>query len=244
VERLRDKLILIAAADEAIRDAVGEEFSRLGCEVISAPGGFEAYELARARSVDAVLAASRLSSGEAGMLLSDVRRLNHDVPVILFGAAEGTMSQTEAFHRGFAAYFPHATPVAALAAAAARSLEFVEERKKKKVERVTVAASGELTFGDPPTTTTVNAPVLNLSRGGMFLSLERGFPPLHCTVTFLLTFPPEVAHPEIKGRAFVRWVRERPASGHLAGIGLEFTELNPEAQVFIDRYVDRLSTRR
>jgi CheY-like chemotaxis protein len=234
---LRSKIILVAAADVGSREAVAEEFRGHGCVVHPVTGGIEAYELARERHVDAVLTACRLTSGDPALLLSDVRRLNHDIPVILFGAAGESLTQSEAIHRGFAAYFLQSFPTAPLAAAAARSLEFVDERKKKKVERVSVAAEVELSFGDPPQTVTVQAPVLNISRGGMFLSMERNFPPMHSYVNFGLTLPADANHPRIDGRAFVRWVRERPGSGHLPGVGIEFTELETEARDFLDRYV-------
>jgi CheY-like chemotaxis protein len=242
VEILRDKIILVVAADAGSRDAVSEEFRRHGCHVLPVTGGFEAYELARERHVDAVAAAGRLSSGAPTLLLSDVRRLDHDVPVLLFGGAGEELSQTEALHRGFAAYFLHAFPTAPIAEAAARSLEFVAERKKKKVERVAVAATAEIRFGEPPVEHV--APVLNLSRGGMFLSLERGLPALQSTIDFRLTIAKADGQPPIEGKALVRWVRDRAGSGHLPGIGVEFTALSPEAQEFLDAYVGRASARR
>jgi c-di-GMP-binding flagellar brake protein YcgR len=99
----------------------------------------------------------------------------------------------------------------------------------------------ELEFGEPPSR--VNAPVLNLSRGGLFFSLERGFPALHSVIEFRLTLAKIECQPTIQGRALVRWVRERPGSGHLPGVGLEFTEMSEAARAFVDSYVDRTSVR-
>jgi CheY-like chemotaxis protein len=243
MEILKDKVIVVAASDAASREAVGAEFSAHGCQVLSVSGSYEAYEIARMRHVDAVLSSCRLSSGDPRLLLSDIRRLNHDTPVILFGAAGENITQTDALHHGFAAFFQQTFPTTPLADATRRSLEFVAERKKKKVERVAVAAQVNLTFGSPPQTIEVKAPVLNLSRGGLFVSMERTFPPLHSEVKFSLTFPPEVPQPTIEGLALVRWVRERPASGHLPGVGLEYLEISPEAQAFLNSYVERASAR-
>jgi CheY-like chemotaxis protein len=243
VDILRDKIIVVAAAEALVRAALEAEFTSHGSRVLPVTGAIEAYEIARVRQVDAVLCACQLSSGEVRLLVSDIRRFNHDAPVILFGAAGEKITQTEALHFGFAAFFAETFPTAPLAEAAARNLEFVEERKKKKVERVTVAAQVDLTFGSPPQSVQLKAPVLNLSRGGMFLSMERLFPPLNAEVRFALALPPYVPHPAIEGRALVRWVRDRPATGHLPGVGLEFLEVSPEAQAFLDAYVLRVSTR-
>ncbi|MGZ3741514.1 MAG: PilZ domain-containing protein [Bdellovibrionota bacterium] len=230
----------MAAADTAVREAVSGEFQQHGSQVLAVAGGIEAYELARERHVDAVLAACRLTSGSPALLLSDVRRLNHDVPVILFGAAGENFSQTEALHRGFAAFFLTAFPTGQFAEAVVRSLEFVEDRKKKKVERVVVAAQAEIFFDSLE----LKAPVLNLSRGGMFLSLERSFPAMHSEVRFRLAFPPDVSQPPIEGKALVRWVRERPGAGHLPGVGIEFLEISDDARKFIEGYVERTSHRK
>lgn len=243
MEILRDKIIVVAAAESSVRDAVCAEFIAHGSEVLSVTGAVEAYEIARVRQVDVVLSACRLSSGEPRLLVSDIRTLSHETPVILFGEGGESITQTEALHMGFAAFFPATYPTATLAESAARNLWFVEERKKKKVERVAVAAQVDLTFGSPPQTVSIKAPVLNLSRGGMFLSMERSFPALNTKVFFTLAFPPLIAHPKIEGQALVRWVRERPASGHMSGVGLEFLQISPDAAIFLNSYVERASTR-
>lgn len=239
MEILRQKVILVATADEDARESVLLAFQRWGSQVIAVSGGIEAYELARARHVDAVVTAPHLSSGHASLLLSDMRRLHHDVPVVLFGAGGDGISSSEALHRGFTAYFPVVHPLAPVVEAVARGLQLVEERKKQKVERVTVAAAAELTFGG--SAVTVSAPVLNLSRGGFFVSLERDFPEPMTTAVFRLKLAKGESQPLIEGKALVRWVRSRPGSGHLCGVGMEFIEMNEPARQFLDAYVERLS---
>ena len=235
MEILQKKLIVVAASEPSSRDGIREEFEKAGSTVLSATGGFEAYELVRARNVDAVVVGGRLSSGSPAVLLSDVRRLSHDLPVVLFGAAGEAMTQTEALHRGFAAYFLQTFPALPILQAVARSLEFVEERKRRKVERVAVAAQAEIRLS--AASMNMKLPVLNLSRGGMFLSLERNFPPVQSEVEFSVVLLPPDSDAVIKGKALVRWVREREASGHLPGIGLEFIELDDSAKGFLDAYI-------
>src|SRR5688500_15790218 len=122
MEILRHKAILLAAADEEVSGNMAKAFTRAGSQVLSATGGFEAYEFARVRRVDAVVTCPRLSSGDPYQLLSDVRRLNYDIPVILFGDGEG-VSPTEAVHRGFAGYYRQASSIDVIVQAVARSLE-------------------------------------------------------------------------------------------------------------------------
>lgn len=241
MEILRGKLVLVVAADAAGREAVAEEFRRAGATVLALPGGTEAYETARDRAVDAVVTSTRLSNGDPTHLLFDLRRIRYDLPVVLYGSGAEEVSTNEAIHLGFSAHFRQAHPASALAEAVARSLRFVEERKKKKVERVAVAGLAELSFGEPPVK--VRAPILNLSRGGIFVSIDHGFPSLESTVAYEL-FLSDEGKPEIRGTALVRWVREHPRSGQLPGVGLEFMELPDSDLRLIESYMKQAEARR
>lgn len=240
MEILRGKSVLVVGADVASRDAVVAEFRRAGCNVLPLSGAVEAYEAARDRSVDAVVTSSRLSNGDPTRLLFDLRRINYDIPVVLFGSGDG-VSANEAIHLGFSAHFRQAHPTQALAEAVTRSLRFVEERKKKKVERVAIAGRAELCFGEPPTR--VRAPILNLSRGGIFVSIDRDFPNPSSTVAYELFLSDEET-PVVRGNAFVRWVRENPGSGQMPGVGLEFNDLPADALAAIEAHMRRADTRR
>jgi len=236
---LRNKIILVADADQLRCEAVAKEFRKAGCRVHSAGGGIEAFEIASIHRVDAVLSSTQFSNGSPFLFLTDLRRLGNDIPVILFGAAESKITQTEAMHRGFAGFFSDSSP-AALAEAAAKSLNFVEDRKQGKARRVAVVARADLTYGEPPVN--VCAAVLNLSRSGMFLSLESGFPPTNSIVEFRMTLPDDgVGEISVSGMACVRWTRERQEGGRLPGVGLEFTELSGDSRKFVDLYVSRKS---
>lgn len=241
MEILKGKVVLVVAAEAASRDSIAEEFRRVGSSVLTFTGSVEAYEAARDRNVHAVVTSSRLTNGDARSLLFDLRRIHYDTPVVLFGAGSDDISANDAIHLGFSAHFRNPYPVSALAEAVARSLRFVEERKKKKVERVAVAGQAELSFGEPPVQ--VRAPVLNLSRGGIFVSLDRGFPSLESTVAYAL-FLADEANTTIRGTAFVRWVRENPGSGQLPGVGLEFTSLPDSDLRLIESHMKRTETRR
>jgi CheY-like chemotaxis protein len=214
---------------------------KAGCQVVAMSGGIEAYEIARDRVVDGVITGSRLSSGDATQLLFDLRRLSYDIPVVLFGTGSEEITHNEAMHLGFSASFRAAFPTLALAEALARSLEFVAERKKKKVERVMIAGEAQLSFGEPPSS--LRAPILNLSRGGIFVSLDRGFPPLESSVAYEI-FLADLETPMLSGKALVRWVRENPGPGQMPGVGLEFVELPREAETMIEEHMRRASARR
>ncbi len=241
MEILRGKIVLVVSCDTESRDHIAEELHQAGCQVVAMSGGIEAYEIARDRVVDAVVAGAKLTSGNPTQLLFDLRRLSYDIPIVLFGTGDEEISHNEAIHLGFSASFRQATPAALLAEALARSLQFVEDRKKKKVERVTVAGQAELSFGEPPAV--VRAPILNLSRGGIFVSIDRGFPSLESPVAYELFLSDEQT-PTLTGQALVRWVRENPRPGQMPGIGLEFQDLPREAEVLIEAHMRRASARR
>lgn len=236
MEILRNKVIVVAAAESSAREPLAEEFRKNGSEVLVFDGGYDACEYVRARQVDALLCTPRLSTGNPAELLSDVRRLNPEIVVILFGGEGEAFSATEATHRGFSSYFLEKQPTPELMQAVVRSLAFVEERKRKKVERISVAAQVELSFGEPPAK--VNAPVLNLSRGGLFLSLDRAFPQPMSMVDFRLSLGVDR---EVSGKALVRWVRDRAGNGHFPGVGIEFTEITEEGKRLISAHVERQS---
>ena len=61
---LRNKIVIVAAADPALRDSVAEDLRGFCGQVLSVPGAIEAYELVRERPVDAVVTSARLSSGD------------------------------------------------------------------------------------------------------------------------------------------------------------------------------------
>lgn len=241
MESLRGKIVLVVSADAGCRDAVSEELHKAGAHVVAMSGGIEAYEIARDRIVDGVVTGSRLTSGDATQLLFDLRRLSYDIPVVLFGTGSEEISHNEAMHLGFSASFREAFPTLPLAEALARSLEFVAERKKKKVERVMIAGEAQLSFGEPPSF--LRAPILNLSRGGIFVSIDRGFPALETSVAYEL-FLTDQETPMLSGKALVRWVRENPRPGQMPGVGLEFLELPREAETMIEEHMRRASARR
>lgn len=239
MDYLRGKMILIADADQDSREAISAEFRRAGCEVFVCSGGIEAYEMARDKTVHALIASDHLSSGDPEQLLNDVRRLHRDIPLILFGTSKQTISQTQAINLGCAAYFRQAEPVSALVCAADRCLSFVKERHQNRTERVGVAGYARFTYGQPQIA--MSAPILNLSKGGMFLQVEKDFPPQGAMVVFQISFANEGFEPAIEGVAVIRWVRESARAGMLAGVGLEFSVLSPEAQAALKGYLIRTS---
>ncbi len=237
---LRQKTVLIAAADPRSLKSAAEEFERAGAQVLSATGGMEAFEIARNQNIDVVLTAGRLESGDPCQLLSDIKRLNLDIPVILF-ASDHEISPTEALHRGFSAHFSTTVLSRVLVDAAARCLQFVIERKKKKLERVTVSAQVEVSFGSP--SRSYQCSVLNISRGGLFFSFDGTFPREGNIIEFRLRMESSSAV-VAEGKAIVKWVRERPGAGHMAGVGVEFTELSSQSRDYIHHYLEQAGRRR
>ncbi len=241
MENLKGKKVIVVAADPASREAVAEEFRKAGSSVLSLAGSVEAYEAARDRNVDAVVTSARLSDGDSTRLLFDLRRIHYDTPVVLYGSGGEEISANEAIHLGFSAHFRQPYPTAALAEAVSRSLGFVEERKKKKVERVTVAGEAVIRFGETPKC--LRAPILNLSRGGIFISIDRDFPVLHSTVSYEIFLSGEESEP-LRGKALVRWVREFPRSGQMPGVGMEFCDLSADGLTRIEAYMRKSEARR
>lgn len=80
----------------------------------------------------------------------------------------------------------------------------------------------------------------NVSRGGAFLAVEAP-PPLGTVVEIRASLPWRLG--ELRARTRVAWRSEGGGDGQkkLAGVGLAFQELNPEARRLLDAYLKRFA---
>lgn len=77
--------------------------------------------------------------------------------------------------------------------------------------------------------------VQNVSEGGVFIATN-DFLPIGSVCEFVLTLNP--GFEKVVMRGTVRWVREvDDSSGVSSGMGLEFTDLHPDAQALMNRFI-------
>lgn len=81
--KLRDKRILVADADDAVRSAAHELLVRYGCDVETAHSGDEACLMARSFHYDAVLADIRLPDMTGYECFVELRKIHSHLPIIL-----------------------------------------------------------------------------------------------------------------------------------------------------------------
>jgi len=144
---------------------------------------------------------------------------------IVFAITNGITTVKAAFEMG--ANFVLDKPVSL--ERAARSLKAAHGlilRERRRYFRVPVSLSAEVSFGNA----SVQAPVNNISEGGLSLKLERNAP-AHGGVTIRLTLPRTSRRLELKG--------EFVAANRGSNIGVKFHNLLPEVKAQLDAWLNQ-----
>lgn len=237
----KDITILVVDDEEYLRKAIVMDFKRKGFNVLSAENGTEAYELIKANKIHLVLSDVRMPNGDGIELLDRLKELDPDVPIFMFITGFTDMSAEEAYHRGadaiFSKPFDRKSLMEAVIKAISNKLEIWSERKE---ERIRTNCIIDLQF--PSLKISMESKVLNLGRGGMFVSLKNQFPEVGQQATFSIKFN-EGSVSSIEGGGLVRWVREEFAENQLAGCGIEFQYLTEQGRKQVVEVIKSLKTK-
>jgi len=144
---------------------------------------------------------------------------------IVFAITNGITSVKAAFEMG--ANFVLDKPVSLeRAARSLRAAHGLILRERRRYFRVPVSLSAEVSFGN----TSVQAPVSNISEGGLSLKLERNAP-VNGGVTIRLTLPRMSRALELKG--------EFVSANRGANVGVKFHNLLPEVKAQLDAWLNQ-----
>jgi len=144
---------------------------------------------------------------------------------IVFAITNGITSVKAAFEMG--ANFVLDKPVSLeRAARSLRAAHGLILRERRRYFRVPVSLSAEVSFGNA----NVQAPVANISEGGLSLKLER-HAAAQGTVTIRLTLPRTARPLELKG--------EFVAANRGANVGVKFHNLAPEVRAQLDKWFNQ-----
>jgi len=215
--------LLIVDDEPDFRQALEFSFKRLGYQVFSAANGRDAFNLIQSNPIDVVISDIRMPGGDGVELLDRTKALRPDMPVVLLVTGFADLTTEEAHNKGAEALFSKPFNTKVIQEAIGRLLTSPEQRWSRLSDRVEAELKIQLQFQDMPKA--IDAQVLNLGRGGMFVSLSQGqYPNVNDPVGFGITFDGDPA--SLDGSGVVRWVRTQDVPSFPAGCGIEFTHLD------------------
>jgi CheY-like chemotaxis protein/Tfp pilus assembly protein PilZ len=218
-----DTRILLVDDEPDFRDAMAFTFKRKGYQVFTASNGKEAFEVIRDQKIDLVVSDIRMPGGDGVELLDRTRKEHHETPIVLLVSGYTDLSTEDAHDKGAEALFSKPFDLSTVMEAVQRLLTPRGERWSKAAERVDVDLTVSLTFESLPDA--IEAKVLSLGRGGMFVSLQKGqYPNVAEAAQFKIQFDGTEAS-TLEGAGIVRWVRTNGTAEFVEGVGIEFTYL-------------------
>jgi CheY-like chemotaxis protein len=222
----RGARILLVDDEPDFREVLSFLLIRKGYVVLTAKNGREALEVLHRTPVDAVISDIRMPGGDGIELLEKARQELDATPVILLVTGFSELSTEDAYHKGAEALFSKPFAPSDLEETLDRLLTPPGERWARETERAQTNLKIRLTFEH--LTEAVDAHVISMGRGGMFVSIEReSLPNVNEKTNFVIS--PESGAPALSGSGIVRWARCKPAPGLPTGCGIEFLYL-PEPE--------------
>ena len=119
---------------------------------------------------------------------------------------------------------------------------YVDRQYRAKIRMAHDDATHSCAFPDDVILLNMGATLVNISAGGCCLRLSRSDLPFAvspgCYIPFIKLLHPNLDSPPVKGR--VAWSKEEP---HHVLVGIQFTELHPEALKSIHSYTETCSSK-
>src|SRR6185437_7477193 len=188
-----------------------------GFRTFEAKNGREALEIAIENQINVILSDVRMPNGDGVELLNNIKERYPELPVVMFVTGFADMSLEDAYDLGADAVFSKPFDRKALFATVLRAVSAKDEIwSPRHHERVDT----ELGIRLAAPTFDIQAQIVNIGRGGMFVSMSAPLPQIGDVVTFHI--PGAIA---TEGKGVVRWVRSQSTASLPAGCGVEFFEL-------------------
>lgn len=223
MKRLQNKLLLVVDDEPDIREILKEELEELGAEVIEASCGNEAIEILKNRRFDAVLTDANMPNGNGLQLIKHIRSVHTSLPIAVVITGHSEFSDIEAYAAGASAVFGKPIIMNEVVSRLEMQLLPPESRWSRKSERI--KSEFEVLVHLDDLQSSVEARVLDIGNGGMFVHLASDLPAAGKPVTFTIIFKKESPFKSIQGKGIIRWTRANGTPLLKSGFGLEFTEV-------------------
>jgi CheY-like chemotaxis protein len=232
--------VLVVDDEKLLCTAIANDFKRKGYKILCANNGHDAFELVKTQSVDLIISDVRMPGGDGIELLNNVKNFNYELPVVMFITGFADMTLEQAYNMGADAVFAKPFNRKALMDAAGNALTPKDQKWVSRNERVEVDMKIELQLSDM--TSAIEGKVINLGRGGIFVTFEGAPPRVDTSVRFKITF--EKNDPLlIEGDGIVRWSRTKDKLSQSAACGIEFVTLNSEGSKSVMNLVKTQKTK-
>lgn len=233
--------ILLVDDEPDILDILKYIFLKKGYNIFTASNGKEAYEIVKRERIDAVISDIRMPGGDGIELLSNIKKHNERLPVVLFISGHTDMSLEDAYDKGAEAIFSKPFDKEVLEKAVEKVLETMSgPTQNKRHLRQDVGLEIEVRF--PNFERFLSTTMQNLGRGGFFVTLEDKFPRMEDKVQFKFHYDNNGTKVTIEDTAIVRWVRAQKEGDLLPGCGVEFLFSNKNEREKLLELVNFLTT--
>jgi len=232
--------LLIVDDEDDLREVLCFQFQREGFKVLEANSGKAAFEIVKSQKVDLIITDIQMPGGNGVELLEKVRERNDETPIILFLTGFANLSVEVAFQKGAEAVFAKPFDQKVLLNAVLQALEPKDDRWRARLWRGDTALPVELTF--PGLDSSRMGQVLNLSRGGAFVTYDKASPKVGDKIGFKIHFK-EGSIVVIEGSGIVKWVRPGDKGEYPTGCGIEFVDLRDDTKSKVIELINFLKTK-
>lgn len=230
----KDTRILLVDDERDFREAMAFYFQRLGCQVFLAANGKEAFNIVQSQPVDVVISDIRMPGGDGVEFLDRVKALCPGTPIILLITGFADISTEEILNKGAEALLSKPFDQKVLQETVLRLLAPPEEKWARNTERVDVELTVEVQFAN--ITQSIEAKVVNVGRGGLFMAFSNGFPNVSDSAAFKIKFG---GNTTLEGTGIVRWIRTKDTTQFPSGCGIEFNYLGDSERQWIIDFIRR-----
>jgi uncharacterized protein (TIGR02266 family) len=219
------KTVLVADDTAFVRDRFREAIEAAGHRAVTADSARQLLGAVRENpSIDLLVMDLRLPQGRGIPLLQAVRQLDTRLRILVFSGTIGSADEVRQLDTlGVAGYMNEYASAQHIAASLEPHL-FPDAANRRASPRVVLGIPVSYRFGN----TIAAALTLTLSRGGLAVRTTN---PLAVGSDVKVRFRPPGIGAEISTRARVVWTDRR------MGMGLAFTDIDPDDQKRIDRFV-------
>lgn len=238
----KETRVLIVEDEADLREGLAFDLKRKGFQVSTAPDGEAGFKLAEKQGTDIVISDSNMPGRDGQWLLDRVKTLSKRPTFVLMGSY-GEMAPEDLYSRGADAIIYKPFDRRELYQVMLKGVTPQESLWQENPARAPADHMIELRFGELERV--IEAHILDIGRGGMFVALSGALPDIDQVVEFKLHFEPYPAGSSwiIEGSGTVRWTRTESSVNHLRGCGIEFDQLCEGSRAKIVEYLSRRNIR-
>jgi CheY-like chemotaxis protein len=234
------KNILVVDDEPDIREILTAILDRNGYSVLTASNGLEALDILKINNIDLVISDIQMPGGNGIDLLDNIRKIHHETPIVLFITGFADITLEDAYDKGAEAVFAKPFDHKRLLAVIESSLTPKDQKWIRRENRTPADIAVKLIFPNFPEAR--GEKILNIGRGGIFVSTESNSPHVNDNISFKIEFEDKLTT-VIEGTGIVRWVRPNKVGELSKGCGIEFVDLEERARLKIIELINFLKTR-